>query len=225
MFDRLKPPHLRLAALLVALPIAALGASTLTSRATMTLVAHGPIQAGHSAVDCTGCHENSPGTLRQQIQANLQYTLGNRALPVGFAKQPVTSAQCLHCHDRPNERHPIYRFNEPRFAQALQSIAANTCLGCHSEHTGARAEIDTGFCQSCHEDVALKQDPLDVAHVQLAAQGNWGSCLGCHDFHGNHARSAQTRLIDAYATGEIEAYLSNGPSPYGTAKTYEAATE
>jgi hypothetical protein len=61
----------------------------------------------------------------------------------------------------------------------------------------------------------LKRDPLDVSHRQLSAFGQWGTCLGCHDFHGNHRRITQTRVADAYSAAAITTYLAGGPSPYG----------
>ena len=41
------------------------------------------------------------------------------------------------------------------------------------------------------------------------------TCLGCHDYHGNHKRPTQTKLGDAYATKAILDYLAGGTSPYG----------
>lgn len=61
----------------------------------------------------------------------------------------------------------------------------------------------------------MKTDPLDVPHRELVAKGQWNTCLGCHDYHGNHKRLTQTKLQDAYAIKAIQDYLAGGPSPYG----------
>ena len=54
-----------------------------------------------------------------------------------------------------------------------------------------------------------------MPHVTLVAQENWGSCLTCHDFHGNHAHRPQTRMRDAFPLDAIDAYFADGPQPYG----------
>ena len=70
-------------------------------------------------------------------------------------------------------------------------------------------------CATCHQDLALNNDPLDVSHRELIAKAKWTTCLGCHDFHGNHKRLTQHKLEDAYAAKAIVDYLAGGPSPYG----------
>jgi hypothetical protein len=60
----------------------------------------------------------------------------------------------------------------------------------------------------------MKKDPLDVSHIVLVRQARWLSCLGCHDFHGNHVMEAQTRLADAFDTRRIQSYFDGGASPY-----------
>jgi len=151
--------------------------------------------------------------------------LGNRRAPVNFGYQKVTSEQCLSCHERPNERHPIYRFNEPRFTKIRQTLAVNSCLGCHSEHQNSRVSVSPTACSHCHDDLTLKNEPLDIAHEQLVTTQAWESCLGCHDFHGNHQHKPQTLVSNAFETELIKAYFVNGPSPYGDAKHYKAKSD
>ncbi len=215
-------PKLRLLALIAAIPIAFLGGVVLLTDAAKPLIAHGPIQAGHQDVECSGCHVLSVGSYRQQIQANILYAFGQREAPVDFGYASVTSAQCLVCHERKNERHPIYRFREPRFIKALETIEASSCLGCHSEHSDQRAFVRQDFCQACHADLIVKNDPIDVPHKILLVEKSWGTCLGCHDFHGNHPVKAPLKLDAAHSPKDIRAYLNAGPSPYGDAKTYKA---
>jgi len=222
---RFTPSLIRKLALLTLIPMAVLATATLTSPQAMSLVSHGPIQKGHAEVSCSGCHEESIGTIRQQAQANLRHLIGLRETAVDFGYAPVTSRQCIACHERPNDRHPIYRFQEPRFADALQEVEATSCLGCHSEHTAELAHTETTFCVACHEDLTLKTDPVDVPHATLIANDDWDTCLGCHDFHGNHARTAQTSLALAYEPAVIRAYLKQADSPYGATKSYPAKTQ
>ena len=44
--------------------------------------------------------------------------------------------------------------------------------------------------------------------------GRWETCLGCHDFHGNHAMKAPRRLGDAIPSDQIQRYFDGGRSPY-----------
>ena len=71
------------------------------------LHAPGVMNIGHEKLQCEECHLPGNGSLRQKIQANMRYLLGERnsAVPLGFL--PVTNEDCLECHERPNERHPV----------------------------------------------------------------------------------------------------------------------
>lgn len=203
------------------LPVAIVGlASQLTDRFS-AIVAHGPIQQDHVDIDCTACHTSGDSSARQQIQANLSFALGRRSNSVNFGYLPVTSDQCLACHERPNDRHPIYRFNEPRFADVRQKIKVNSCLGCHSEHTDTRVSVSITICSYCHDDLELKNDPLDVEHFELVTDNKWSSCLGCHDFHGNHPHESQTAVSRAFDADVICDYFGNGISPYKNPKIFE----
>ena len=70
----------------------------------------GPSNVGHENVQCKYCHFSAQGTFRQQIQANVYYLLGKRPAPADFGRKSVSNESCLSCHNRPNERHPVYRF-------------------------------------------------------------------------------------------------------------------
>lgn len=185
----------------------------------------GPMTIGHEKVDCTSCHIPSPGTARQQVQAKLAHWMRFRKTPASFGFLSPVSASCTNCHARPDDAHPLHRFNEPRFADAVREVGANTCLGCHREHTGTRVSSGGEFCSVCHDDFVLRNDPLDVSHRILVAEERWSSCLGCHDYHGNHAREVQTRIADTYATNIIRSYLAAGPSPYGADKRHSARSQ
>lgn len=213
---------LRQSAILMALPVMVLGAVGIWTETGERWFAHGPIQQGHADVACRDCHGPSPGTARQQIQAKLHHVLGLRDDAADFGRTEVTSDQCLACHQRPNERHPIYRFREPRFIEALQEVPADTCLGCHSEHQAARVAADTRFCATCHGDLKLANDPVNIPHKTLIANEKWGTCLGCHDFHGNHAYEPPTHVQSLISEMEVQAYFGQGQSPYGPFKLFEA---
>jgi hypothetical protein len=190
------------------------------------LHAHGPMNSGHEEIACAECHEPAPGTARQQIQANLRHVLGQRSTAADFGRQPAGSDACLACHDRPNERHPIYRFIEPRFAEARAALHPETCISCHVEHSGRRVTLeDNGFCRACHEDTRLRKDPVDVPHERLISEERWETCLGCHDFHGNHVMRTRKLLGEAIAPAAIRSYFEGGPSPFGDDRHHKALRE
>ena len=184
--------------------------------------AHGPIQSGHTDIECNACHQKSSGTLRQQLQAKVQFLLGNREENVHVATRPVSNTQCLACHARDNDNHPVHRFNEPRFAKVRTKLMPQTCLGCHMEHTGKRVTQNIDICQNCHEDLKIKQDPITTSHYQLVKQQKWHTCLGCHDFHGNHIMTLPDTLTRLISKESIEAYFSDGESPYSQQKHHKA---
>ena len=216
------PQRIRYAALFLLIPFGALAVSAFQNDVVLRAVAHGPIQADHASLECSDCHVRPEASWRQQIQANVRFVVGAREDPVDFGYQAIESLTCIGCHERPNERHPIYRFREPRFLEAKEVVDATSCLGCHTEHTDARSFAQVDFCIACHGDLELKSDPLDVSHVALIKEERWGTCLGCHDFHGNHTHEVPKLIEAAFDVEDLRAYLADGPSPYGTEKIYEA---
>jgi uncharacterized CHY-type Zn-finger protein len=176
--------------------------------------AAGPMNTGHEQLSCDSCHRPAPGTVRQQLQANARYAIGLRAEPVDFGERRVENADCLSCHERPFDRHPVSRFSEPRFEKARAAAGVQRCAGCHREHTGTRVTSAMTVCENCHSDVKLRADPLDVSHAQLAQEGRFSTCLGCHDFHGNHVMKLAKNMSEVFAPEQIEAYLHGGRSPY-----------
>ena len=216
---------IRKLALLGAVPFLILAVFAFQSPSSMAKLAHGPLLADHQGISCGACHLEAEGTTRQQIQANLHHLLRLRADPVDFGYQPVMSAQCLACHARPNERHPIYRFREPRFSEALSVVDATNCLGCHGEHTQELSFAEIGFCRACHQDLKLRSDPIRPSHAARISSADWAGCLTCHDYHGNHAFKAPVLDADAASVDAIRRYLISGPSPYGDKKIYEGSRE
>lgn len=145
---------------------------------------------------------------------------------VDFGRQDVSNENCLNCHERPNDRHPVYRFLEPRFVKAREDLSPHLCVSCHTEHKGQRVTLsDIGYCASCHQDTKIKKDPLDVPHDQLIARNEWESCLGCHDFHGNHQMVPTNKVEQIIAAEKIHTYFQGGPSPYGNDRYHKAKTE
>jgi len=186
----------------------------------------GPMNTGHEGCACESCHKPAPGTLRQQLQANVRYLMGQRKASVPFGHEDVTTEICLDCHERPNDRHPVFRFFEPRFAEAREAIQPHLCTSCHREHAGERVtRRDAGYCVTCHEETKLKKDPLDISHERLIAGDRWQTCLGCHDWHGNHVMKTKTKVDQAFTPVQIQAYFKGGPSPYPEKKQYQAKEE
>ena len=177
------------------------------------LRAPGPMNPGHADLGCEACHRPAQGTVRQQLQNAARDGLGLAAVPVdmGFPPSPTTSPRAAHV---PDDRHPVYRFREPRFAAARAALHPEHCASCHREHAGARATPSSATaCSNCHAELVLENDPLDVSHRELVASERWETCLGCHDFHGNHGMRAPTRLDQALPAAAILDYLRSGPSP------------
>jgi hypothetical protein len=225
MLNRITPDTIRSFALISMIPITFVGVVVLGNHEYKDVVAYGPIQVGHQKVQCASCHRRDDATIRQQIQANLHYALGRRENSVDFGYRAVTSSECLDCHERPNERHPTYRFREPRFAEAIEMINATSCLGCHTEHNDQRSFVEIEVCSACHDDLKLVNDPVDISHEILVKTEQWQTCLGCHDFHGNHMHKTPKLLIEASPAQDIIDYLAAGNSPYGAEKRYKAETE
>lgn len=175
----------------------------------------GPMNSGHENFKCKSCHKSASGTVRQQIQASLNYWLGRRATPVDFGHRDVTNDICLTCHERPEDRHPVYRFLEPRFSKAREKLHPEFCISCHLEHQGRRVTLkETTYCAACHEETRLKKDPINVSHARLIESDRWETCLGCHDFHGNHIMNTKTIVEDSWEPEKIRAYFEGGCSPY-----------
>ena len=191
-----------------------------------SLHARGPMNTGHEDLLCEYCHEPARGSLRQQIQANTRYWLGLRDSAADFGLRPAQNQHCLACHERPNNRHPVFRFNEPRFQDARSAIHPESCTSCHREHRGTRITVESAeYCQHCHEETALRKDPIDVSHETLISEQRWQVCLGCHDFHGNHLMEVPLHLRDVIPPERILVYFQGGASPYGTEKEHEALQE
>lgn len=184
------------------------------------IYAKGKANTGHEALRCVDCHLDTPGTVRQQLQAKARYWLHLRHDDIPFGRAAVDNQRCDHCHAREQDAHPPYRFLEPRFRDARAAISPHLCVSCHREHQGVRVTMPAGACEHCHQDLDLKRDPLDVSHKQLIAAKDWLSCLGCHDFHNNHRREAQTSIERAYPPKTVKRYFEGGESPYGADKKY-----
>jgi len=183
------------------------------------LVAKGPMNAGHEALGCEQCHTPVKATPAQQVSANIYYWLGLRRKTIGFGSKPVDTDDCIDCHERPNDRHPVSRFLEPRFADARKHIKAYDCIACHAEHQGKRVTLPTlGYCMHCHQDTELSDDPILPTHAAIIRGNSWNSCLQCHDFHGNHMRDTPTRIQDAVSESELWRYFHGGASPYSAEK-------
>lgn len=186
----------------------------------------GPMNSGHEEFSCNSCHSDAEGNLWQQVQSNMQYGIGIRENPVDFGSIDVETKKCLACHERDNDRHPTHRFLEPKFRKAVEKVNSANCNTCHSEHKGKRVTIKkTNYCMNCHEDLTVKNDPLDTSHSTLIKNLAWDTCLQCHDFHGNHEYKAPTKMKDTIPTSTLKAYFEGGKDPYGEQKKFTALSE
>lgn len=189
------------------------------------LLNKGPMTIGHEELACTSCHDIAPGSTRQQLQAIVAGWMGLRNDEVHLSLRPPQNSDCVDCHDRANDRHPIHRFKEPRFLQALEIVDARSCMGCHTEHSGMRVSNSGEYCVACHKEMTIKNDPLMPPHIDLANQGRWDSCLQCHDFHNNHKYQAPKFFPERIDLKTVKNYLRDMESPYGTEKVVRAKKE
>lgn len=185
-------------------------------------VVHGPMVPGHETLACTKCHATAPGTMRQQVQANVLHWAGLRASGASFGHEPVSPESCRGCHARDNDRHPSFRFREPRFQTVNRTLDARNCLSCHAEHAAQRVAGDGTFCVACHDGMKARKELIQPTHAELAHDKRWGTCLTCHDFHGNHPVKAPLRFEEAHELGAVRAYLGHGADPYSSKKVQPA---
>ncbi|MEE9322644.1 MAG: hypothetical protein V3U76_19540 [Granulosicoccus sp.] len=68
----------------------------------------------------------------------------------------------------------------------------------------------------------LKKDPVDIPHKDLIDSERWYTCLGCHDFHGNHVMQTETIVDKALPEETIDDYFGGRKSPYSSKKKYLA---
>ena len=186
------------------------------------LHAAGPMNSGHEKLSCEDCHQSSAGTLRQQLQANMRYLLGERKEMVAVGFRSVSNRDCIHCHKRPSDNHPVSRFLEPRFKKVRTALAPQNCNSCHREHQGRRVTSAIDICQHCHDELKVKHEKIEPTHQQLVQDKRWPTCLGCHDFHGNHKMKLVTRLNALISEKEVQAYFAGQSSPYSENKKYKA---
>ncbi|OEK08192.1 hypothetical protein A8C32_01640 [Flavivirga aquatica] len=195
----------------------------LTLNSTDEYVSIGPMNTGHEDLSCFACHADAKGNLLQQVQSNISYAVGAREEGVDFGTQDVTVDNCLQCHDRPNDRHPTYRFSEPRFKEAVKHIDATTCITCHTEHKEERVSVaSVNYCMNCHQDLEIENDPLDKSHKELISKESWSTCIQCHDFHGNHKYDVPKKMSDTIPMEAIQNYFDGGGDPYSQDKKYIA---
>jgi len=67
---------------LAGIVISLVGLAVLLYPENNLLSAPGSMNTGHETLSCNACHLDAKGGLRQRLQANVQYLLGNRNRPV-----------------------------------------------------------------------------------------------------------------------------------------------
>ena len=176
----------------------------------------GPMIPGHKALRCSYCHDLPPGSLRQRLQAKVGRWLGTRKNEVLIGAAPVKTRHCLACHRRRNERHPVFRFLEPRFRTVRLALGPQRCTSCHHEHQGRRVGVETSYCRHCHSGTKVPRDPATPSHKELIRAGQWNSCLRCHDYHGNHRFKTPAQLQQAPTQSSVADYFRAGPRLYSS---------
>lgn len=197
--------------------IAVLGAVLLLLPGNESWHAAGPANSGHTRIQCSECHIRAPGNFIGQAFENLFQAVGLSDSAANFVFQPVGNEECLRCHLNPDDRHPLVDFLEAKFEQPRQAMGVQFCVSCHQEHLGVRVSVTPLVCQYCHEEIVpmeLEDDPVDVPHTSLIENQRWETCLGCHDFHGNHDREVPILMSQSLTPEQIQQYLDGGNSPY-----------
>ena len=176
----------------------------------------GPLNPGHEDLICKECHIPADGTIRQQIQANVRFYLGQRHSENDFVFTKISNKQCIACHDKKgDDHHPTYRFNEPKFKKVRVLIHPELCISCHLEHSGKRvSHFKATDCKLCHKDLRIEDDAITVPHDELIKREDWETCMGCHDFHGNHKMDIEKIVGRSIKAAKIQDYFKTAPSPY-----------
>ena len=175
----------------------------------------GPFNPGHEDLACNECHLEAKGSVRQQLQANVRYWLGERRTEADFFYHKVDNKNCIACHNKEDDLHSSYRFNEPRFNKVREEIHPELCISCHKEHVGKRiTQFKMTDCQLCHEELKIKNDSITVPHDELIERKDWHTCLGCHDYHGNHDMVLEKTVGRAINQQQIINYFNSGEQPY-----------
>jgi hypothetical protein len=188
-------------------------------------ICRGPVTSGHQEISCNSCHQPAQGTARQQLQTKANFMLGLRASDADFGLLKVDNNQCLDCHSRPDDQHSVFRFKESRFSEVREVLDATQCGSCHKQHKGTVVALpDTEFCTNCHQDLKIKEDPLEIPHQELIGKAMWVTCMQCHDYHGNHEMKLATSLKDTIPVQKILNYFDKGPDPYSSVKRSKAKT-
>ena len=194
----------------------------LTRTQSQSFQSPGPMNTGHETLSCLECHESARGTTRQQLQSQVLKWLSLKEEAVSFGYETPNSKDCLACHEKADDKHSIYRFNEPKFSKVRKAIHPESCLSCHQEHHGLRVTSEATNCKNCHEKLSLKHDPLDVSHKVLIENKDWESCLACHDFHGSHKWEVPRKKVNMISQQTLKAYFEGGKDPYGKKKISKA---
>ena len=177
--------------------------------------AAGPRNIGHTETECGECHAPAPGNFVGQALTNMMHAIGLSDSQPDFVYAPAGNEQCLACHETPDDRHPVAEFLEPEFAKARDAMGVQFCVSCHQEHLGIRVSVTPLVCQHCHQDTVVDDDPVDIPHTALISDQRWETCLGCHDFHGNHDADVPNLMSEALTQEQIRQYFDGGESPYG----------
>jgi hypothetical protein len=102
----------------------------------------------------------------------------------------VESKTCIDCHGAElklaKDTHPASKFDDPRNADLLKVLNAQSCVTCHREHdphaTGSMGlTLPVDYCYQCHKTIGTERP----SHKDFAFNGC--AAAGCHNFHDNRA--------------------------------------
>ena len=94
-------------------------------------------------------------------------------------------------------------------------------LGCYGYGRDTSPALDALAAQGLQFVYAYAPSPsTSPSHATLFADGEWDTCLQCHDFHGNHdlkrgEHEFPVSMDEAFGLEAVRSYLRDGARVYG----------
>ncbi len=196
------------------------------SPATFPLAAHQqtafPLEGGHLAVACNGCHQAVPPSEIARVFGRPARPVRSSASRAGTIQFRYSSTRCLDCHQDPHRSevdrfvnasgcpacHTVESWHQSVFDHKLSSFSLEgrhqtvACLACHPRidqgTAGERIQLKglATTCAGCHQDPHLGQFSRQTGRV---------ACRSCHTLEGwrllafDHEQNSIFKLTGAHA--------------------------
>ena len=173
------------------------------------------MNTGHDTSPASRVTCRAPGSVRQQLQA-IARALG-RGRPAArstsaSAPSPTRSARPATTAPTMSPGVPLPRAALRRGPRGDPSRAMHVVPPRARRRARDRSPTEPTAATATRDLDVKNGSPRRLAPHARRGQ-RWDTCLGCHDFHGNHGLSHRpARRRDRPAA--IQTYLDGGPSPY-----------